>query len=405
MGNAGYDVVVVGGGIVGLATLHALRRRLPDGRLLLLEQEDHLAVHQTGHNSGVIHAGVYYAPGSLKARLCRIGAVATREFCAAAGIPLETPGKLLVATRPEELPRMAALEARVRQNGISVERLSTGRLRELEPNVRGLAALFVPGTGIVSYPAIAEAIAGRAVESGSSIRLGERVVAIRESGDGVAVDTPGETIRARWLVACTGLQADRVARLAGLPVEERIVPFRGEYHVLPPERAGLVRHLVYPIPDPALPFLGIHLTPLIDGRITVGPNAVLGFAREGYRRGSIAFGDVAEMVAFPGFWRTVRRQWRSGLREMRDSILKSGYLRACQRYCPSLTLADLQPHPAGIRAQAVRRDGSLVEDFLFAQSDRMLHVLNAPSPAATSAFPIGETIAARLLGAPDPYPA
>ncbi|HET9682166.1 MAG TPA: L-2-hydroxyglutarate oxidase [Candidatus Limnocylindrales bacterium] len=398
-GTGDVEVAVIGGGIVGLATVHALRQRLPGASILLLEQEDRLAAHQTGHNSGVIHAGVYYAPGSLKARLCRAGAIATKAFCRDTGIRFEEPGKLLVATNALELGRMDELERRVRANDIGVERLSAGELHELEPEVRGLGALLVRSTGIVSYPAVAAAMAAQAAEAGVEIRLGSRVVALRESVDGIAIDTPGETWRASRLVACAGLQADRIARLAGLPIAERIVPFRGEYFALTPERRSIVRHLVYPIPDPGLPFLGIHLTPLIDRQLTVGPNAVLGFAREGYDRWSVSPRDVADMAAFPGFWRTLRRYWRSGLREMRDSIFRRGYLAACRRYCPSLRLEDLAPYPAGIRAQAVRRDGSLVEDFLFAESDRMLHVINAPSPAATSAIPIGELIAERLLGA------
>jgi L-2-hydroxyglutarate oxidase len=400
-----YDVVVVGGGIVGLATLRALRARLPDGELLLLEKEDAVATHQTGHNSGVVHAGVYYAPGSLKARLCRAGAAATKAFCAEHGIPLATPGKLLVATDPDELERMTALESRVRANGIPVERLSATALSELEPNVRGLAALLVRSTAIVSYPSVARALADEAIASGSSIRLGARVVAIREGEDAVSVDTAGETFRAKRLVACAGLQADRLARLAGVPMAERIVPFRGEYFALRPAGGPIVTRMIYPIPDPALPFLGIHLTPTIGGPITVGPNAVLGLSREGYGRGSVSLRDVADMAAFGGFWRTLGRHWRSGLREIRNSVSKAGYLGACRRYAPDLTVADLLPHPAGIRAQAVRPDGRLVEDFLFARTERMLHVLNAPSPAATSALPIGETLAARLFGDPDPYAA
>jgi L-2-hydroxyglutarate oxidase len=392
-----HDVAVVGGGIVGLATVQALRQRLPDARILLLEKEDRVAAHQTGHNSGVIHAGVYYAPGSLKARLCRAGAIATKDFCRANGIRFEEPGKLLVATSELEVGRMAALEHRVRANEIPVERLSAGDLHELEPEVRGLGALLVRSTGIVSYPEVAAALAARAAEDGTTIRLGARVVAIREDADGVSIDTPGETFRAARLVACAGIQADRVALLAGLALKERMVPFRGEYFVLTPARRSVVRHLVYPIPDPDLPFLGIHLTPLIDGNVTVGPNAVLGFAREGYPRGSLSARDLAAMATFPGFWRTVAHNLRSGLREVRNSLFKRGYLAECRRYCPSLRVEDLVAYPAGIRAQAVRRDGSLVEDFLFAQTDRMLHVINAPSPAATSALPIGDLITKRLL--------
>ncbi|HYL41421.1 MAG TPA: L-2-hydroxyglutarate oxidase, partial [Candidatus Binatus sp.] len=295
------------------------------------------------------------------------------------------------------LDRMATLETRVRQNEIPVSRLAASELRELEPNVRGLGALLVASTGIVSYPEIARALAEEASIGGTEIRLGAQVRGIRDSGADVGVETAGETIRARRLVACAGLQADRVALASGIRVEERIVPFRGEYYELPDGRRNLVRHLIYPIPDPGLPFLGIHLTPMIDGRLTVGPNAVLGLAREGYRRGSLDLADLGAMASFPGFWRTVRTNLRSGVREMRNSILRSGYLGEARRYCPGLEPSDLRPYPAGIRAQAVRRDGSLVDDFLFAQTDRMLHVVNAPSPAATSALPIGELIAERLL--------
>ena len=390
---------MIGAGIVGLATVRALRRRRPDASIVLLEKEERVAAHQTGHNSGVIHAGVYYEPGGLKARLCRAGATATKAFCADHEIAFAEPGKLIVATTPAEFERMAALEGRIRANDIPVERLTEPALRDLEPEVAGLGALLVPSTGIVSYPAIAAAIAADAVRTGVEVRLGARVVGLREGADGVSVETDGGALWAGRLVACAGLQADRIARLAGLPVQERIVPFRGEYFEVGARRREVVRHLVYPIPDPAVPFLGIHLTPLIDGRLTVGPNAVLGLAREGYGRGSVSARDVAEMATFPGMWRTLRRHWRSGVHELRGSLLKRAYLLDVQRYCPSLEIDDLRPYPAGIRAQAVRRDGSLVEDFLFVQSDRMLHVINAPSPAATSALPIGELIADRLLDA------
>lgn len=400
-----YDIAILGGGIVGLATARALRLRRPDLRLLLIEKEAAVAAHQTGRNSGVIHAGVYYAPGSLKATLCRAGAIATKAFCRDNAIPFEECGKLLVATTPADMQRMEGLEVRARQNGIAVERLSAGALKEREPNVSGLGALFVAASGIVSYGRICEVLAREAVAAGLDLKLGTKVVALREEADGVAVETSGGSLRARRLVACAGLQADRVARMAGLRLGHRIVPFRGEYYRLPDARRGIVNHLIYPIPDPDLPFLGIHLTRMIDGGVTVGPNAVLGWAREGYPRGSVSPSDVADMLRYPGFWRTVARHWRSGLREFRNSASRAGYLEECRRYCPSLTLADLQPYPAGIRAQAVARDGTLVHDFLFAQSARTLHVVNAPSPAATSAMPIGEMIVDRLLGAVSPPPA
>jgi L-2-hydroxyglutarate oxidase len=393
----GYDFCVIGGGIVGLATAMDLLARRPGASLLLLEKEAQLGMHQSGHNSGVIHAGVYYAPGSLKARLCRAGAEATRAFCRDHGIAFQTCGKLLVATSAAELARMDALQARAVENGLAVERLDADALHRREPNVAGLGALYVPDTGIVDYRRVCAAMAAQVRQAGGEIATGETVRAIDERPDGVRVDSDGRTLHARRLVACAGLQSDRLARLAGLAVAHRIVPFRGEFYRLPPPRAGIVRHLIYPVPDPSLPFLGIHLTRTIDGGVTVGPNAVLGFAREDYRRLGFDAADVVENLRFPGFWRSLRAHLRPGLREMRDSLWRRGYLHQCQRYCPSLRLEDLGPHPAGIRAQAVLRDGSFVHDFLLVESPRMLHVCNAPSPAATSAIPIGQMIAARVL--------
>lgn len=393
-----YDYAIIGGGIVGLATARAIRRRQPDAQLLLIEKEPTVAAHQTGHNSGVIHAGVYYAPGSLKATLCHAGAMATKAFCRANGIPFDECGKLLVATSPREMARMEVLEGRARQNGLVIERLTAEALREREPNVTGLGALFVPASGIVSYRRISEVLAAEALAAGLDMRLGTTVTGIREAADVVTLDTDAGDFSARRLIACAGLQADRIARLAGLSLDHRIVPFRGEYYVLPASKWDVVNHLIYPIPDPDLPFLGIHLTRMIDGSVTVGPNAVLGFAREGYARGTVSLKDVADMAGYPGFWRTLATHWRSGLKEFRNSLSRAGYLEECRKYCPSLELGDLRPYPAGIRAQAVARDGTLVHDFLFAESARTLHVVNAPSPAATSAFPIGEMIVDRVVG-------
>lgn len=393
-----YDYCVVGSGIVGLATAAELLRREPGARLLVLDKEARPAVHQTGHNSGVIHAGIYYQPGSLKARLCREGAEATKAFCTRHGIAFEECGKLLVATDDLEMERMKALAGRAAQNGIAFERLDHTRLGEAEPAVTGLGALLVPSTGIVDYRAICAAMAGEITEGGGIIAFGMPVSAIREEEAGVTVIAGGETFRAGRLVVCAGLQSDRLARLAGLDIDFRIVPFRGEYYTLPADKARIVRHLIYPIPDPELPFLGVHLTRMIDGSVTVGPNAVLGFAREGYPKGSVDWRDVAAMAAFPGFWRVIAGNLRSGIDEFRGSLLKRHYLKKCRKYCPSLTLADLTKPGAGIRAQAVRRDGALIHDFLFVASERMLHVCNAPSPAATSAIPIGSMIVDRLHG-------
>jgi L-2-hydroxyglutarate oxidase len=391
-----HDVCVIGGGIVGLAVAMRILEGRPGSSLILIEKEDAVGRHQTGHNSGVIHAGVYYPPGSLKAELCRKGADATKAFCTENNIPFEVCGKLLVATSDLEVGRMDDLYERSRQNTIEVRRVSQGELREREPNIRGLGALFVPSTGIVNYAEICRAMARRIQGLGGEMRLATRVTGIRETVDAVEIASAGESWRARKLVVCGGLQSDRLAVLAGLSIEHRIVPFRGEYYRLPAARNDIVRHLIYPIPDPALPFLGVHLTRMIDGSVTVGPNAVIGFAREGYPRLSFDFADLADYMSFPGFWRTVIKNRTSAVTELRNSLWKPGYLQECRKYCPSLTIEDLLPHEAGIRAQAVRRDGALIHDFLFAQTDRMLHVCNAPSPAATSAIPIADMIVQRL---------
>ena len=393
-----YDYGIIGGGIVGLATAMALQEREPAARLVVLEKEQALARHQSGHNSGVIHAGIYYQPGSLKARLCRAGAEATRAFCTENRIPFETCGKLLVATSAIELQRLEALEERAGQNDIDVRRLDRAQLNAAEPAVSGVGALLVPATGIVDYAKVCAAMAARIVERGGTIRTGARVTAIREDDRDIRVEAGGETLRVGKLVACAGLQSDRIAAMAGVRIEHRIVPFRGEYYTLPAARARLVRHLIYPVPDPDLPFLGIHLTRTIDGGVTVGPNAVLGLSREGYAKGSARPGDLLDMAVFPGFWRMARRNWRSALSEFGNSVSRSRYLEACRKYCPELGMADLGRPGAGIRAQAVMRDGTLVNDFLFKETDRMLHVCNAPSPAATSSMPIGRMIADRLLG-------
>ncbi|MFA1671947.1 L-2-hydroxyglutarate oxidase [Rhizobium mongolense] len=392
-----YDYCIIGGGIVGLATALALTERVKGARLVLLEKEADLAAHQTGHNSGVIHAGVYYQPGSLKARLCREGAQATKEFCTAKGIAFDVCGKLLVATNQTELDRMAGLAERAAANEIGFEHLNSDQLRRIEPAVSGLGALLVPSTGIVDYRQVCNAIAEEIASRGCVIQRSAAVTTVREDETGVSVATRHGRLRASKLIACAGLQSDRIARAAGLDIKHRIVPFRGEYYVLPPGRSEIVKHLIYPIPDPELPFLGVHLTRMIDGSITVGPNAVLGLSREGYAKGDLNFIDILDMVLFPGFWRTIAANLRSGLDELRGSLNKRHYLDLCRKYCPDLKLEDLKTPAAGIRAQAVLSDGTLVHDFLFVESERMLHVCNAPSPAATSAIPIGKMIVDRML--------
>ena len=394
-----YDFCVIGGGILGLATAMRLLEERPGASLILIEKEAEVALHQTGHNSGVIHAGVYYAPGSLKAELCKQGAEATKQFAAENEIPVEVCGKLIVATNPIEVERLGDLHRRGEANGLRIERLSAPELREREPLIAGKAALFVASTGITNYRLMSAKMAEKIRRHGAELRLGAAVDAIREQPDGVEVEVAGNQLRARKLVVCAGLQSDRLARLAGIQLQHAIVPFRGEYFVLDERINGKLNHLIYPVPDPAMPFLGIHLTKMIDGRVTVGPNAALGFSREGYRHGSFDLRDTAAMMGFPGFWKTIAANWRAAASELKNSISRAAYLAECRKYCPSLQLDDLKPYPAGIRAQAVLADGSFAHDFLFHSTDRMLHVCNAPSPAATSAIPIARLIVDKLLGA------
>ena len=397
-----YDFCVVGGGIVGLATAREVLLRRPGASLVLLEKEASLAAHQTSHNSGVIHAGVYYAPGSLKARLCRAGNQQTKQFCAEHGIPIEVCGKLIVATTPVEIGRLTDLRKRCDANEIPSQELGGTTLAALEPRIAGLAALLIPGTGIVDYQQVCLALAEDVRTAGGEVRLSSCVRSITERSAEVELAlTEGEPLRAGQLIACAGLQSDRLARAAGLDAGLRIIPFRGEYFQLPADKSNIVRHLIYPVPDPELPFLGVHLTRMIRGQVTVGPNAVLGFAREGYSHFSFNLRDSADTLGFPGFWHVMRKHWRSALTELSGSLVRSRYLQECRKYCPELTLQDLQPYPAGIRAQAVLADGTLVHDFMFADTPRMVHVLNAPSPAATAAMPIARMIAARALHEPE----
>jgi (S)-2-hydroxyglutarate dehydrogenase len=384
-----YDITVIGGGIVGVSTALALKERFADAAILLLEKENRFAAHQTGHNSGVIHAGVYYRPGSLKADFCRRGSRATIDFCREHNLPFRQCGKLLVAVSDVEVERMQALEQRCIENKIRVRRIDRQELGRLEPRIQGLGALLVPATAICDFVKITRKMASLFQALGGEIQTGQAVVNVKESSDQVVLHTKGSAFATRYVIACGGLMADRLAKMMHIPLDFAIIPFRGEYFQLPKGRSHLVSHLIYPIPDPDLPFLGVHLTPMIDGSITVGPNAVLGFKREGYGPVNMDLSDMADMVTFPGFWKVMAANLGSGIKEQMDSAWKPGYLKRVRRYCPSLTLQDLLPWPAGIRAQAVMKDGSLVHDFLFARTRRSLHVCNAPSPAATSAIPIG----------------
>ncbi|WP_425559668.1 L-2-hydroxyglutarate oxidase [Kitasatospora terrestris] len=403
------DVVVVGGGIVGLSTAYALTRARPGVSVVVLEKEGGLAAHQTGRNSGVIHSGVYYRPGSLKARYATGGAAEMVEFCREQGVAHEVTGKLIVATAAEELPRLAALAERGRENGIPVTELDAAGIREFEPEVTGVAGLHLATTGICDFPAVARRYAELAREKGAELRLGTEVRSIVRRSDGVTVRTASGELRAGVLVNCAGLHSDRVARMAGDDPGVRIVPFRGEYYELAPHRRGLVRGLVYPVPDPAFPFLGVHLTRGIHGDVHVGPNAVPALAREGYDWRTVKLRDVAETVRFPGTWQIARRHWRYEVGELHRSLSKRAFTAAVRRLLPAVTEADLVPAAAGVRAQAVARDGSLLDDFAFAGFDpadpgsarRVVHVLNAPSPAATASLGIGREVARRALAALD----
>lgn len=391
-----YDFIVIGGGILGLSTAWQLQRQYPDKTVLIVEKESALARHQTGHNSGVIHAGVYYKPGSLKARFCKEGNVATKAFCKEHDIHFDECGKLLVATDAAELQRMKALVQRCRDNGIFIEELDQAQLKEREPNVKGVGAIFVPSTGIVDFSEICEKLGHLIVENGGEIRYETEVSSLEQFADRVTLFTNQGRLMSRFLVICAGLQSDKMVEMMGLEPDFRIIPFRGEYFLLDEKHDEIVNHLIYPIPDPDLPFLGVHLTKMINGTVTVGPNAVLAFKREGYKKTDFSIKDSWEMLVFPGMFKLVFKNLRASLTEFKNSISKNGYLRLVQKYCPSIELSDLKSYPAGVRAQAVKANGELVDDFLFMNTKRVLAVCNAPSPAATSALPIGEHIVEKV---------
>lgn len=397
-----YDLVIIGGGIVGLATAMAASKRFPALRLSILEKEERIAAHQTGHNSGVIHSGIYYKPGSVKARTCVEGAAAMVAFCREHGIPHQICGKVVVATSEEELPRLEELRRRGEANGVpGLAMIGPERLRELEPHAAGIRALHVPGTGITDYEKVAQKYAEIITGRGAEVRTATKVIGLRCAPDEIVVETTRGEVHARYVVNCAGLQSDRVSRMTShssvvAPAEAgadvRIVPFRGEYYTIAPERQELVRGLIYPVPDPALPFLGVHFTRMVRGGVEAGPNAVLAFKREGYHKTSFSLRDTLGVFLFPGFWPMAAKYWRSGFGEFYRSFSKRAFVHALQRLVPEIRDRDLNPGGAGVRAQALDRRGRLLDDFAFVEDERMVHVLNVPSPAATASLPIGKAI-------------
>jgi (S)-2-hydroxyglutarate dehydrogenase len=394
--GAPFDLAVVGGGIVGLATAYRLLLDRPRLSVVLLEKESELGTHQTGHNSGVLHAGLYYAPGSRKARLCREGKQAIERFAAEHGIPFEHCGKLVVALDEGELPRLAAIRERAEANGVEgLEEIGRERILEIEPHAAGIRALRSPKSGIIDFRRVALAYADEIRARGGEIRTGARVTAIRDPGSGGerVIETSGGEVRARNLVACAGLHSDRVAALTGDAGSERVVPFRGDYYTLRPEARRLVRGLIYPVPDPRFPFLGVHFTKRIDGSVLAGPNAVLAFAREGYRRLDFSAKDFAETLTFPGFRKLARSYFRTGISEMWRDWSRRAFTAELAKYVPEIREKDLVFGPSGVRAQALSEDGKLVDDFSIGESPHVLHVRNAPSPAATASLAIGGELA------------
>lgn len=389
-----YDIVVIGGGIVGLSVAMEITQRLPRLQILVVEKESRLAQHQTGHNSGVIHSGIYYKPGSVKARTCVAGAAAVVEFCRRHGIPFEVCGKVIVATtNDEEVPRLKELLQRGEANGIAGLRLLTREeLREIEPNCAGVAALHVPTTGITDYTAVAQKYADLAIAAGARVQTACEVRGIRPDGDSSILETTQGALAARFVINCAGLQSDRISRIAGSKPKLQIVPFRGEYYDLIPERHSLIHGLIYPVPDPRFPFLGVHFTRRIHGGVDAGPNAVLAFKREGYKAGDFSLRDALDTLTYPGLWRMAAKYWRMGLDESYRSSNKAAFVKALQKLVPDIQASDLVPGGAGVRAQALRRDGTMVDDFQFTCASNMLHVVNVPSPAATASIPIGQAI-------------
>jgi (S)-2-hydroxyglutarate dehydrogenase len=391
-----YDYIIIGGGIVGLATGYALTNQQPNSKILILEKEPSLAAHQTGRNSGVIHSGIYYKPDSLKARFAKEGGKKLIKYCEENSIQYDICGKLIVATEEYELIELNKLYDRGIQNGLKIQLIDKDELKELEPHANGISAIKVPMAGIVNYKQISESLADKITARGGEIKVSTKVVDIKEKNEEIEVETDKGSFKAKYLINCAGLFSDRITKMAGMDPKMKIVPFRGEYFKLKESKSYLVKNLIYPVPDPQFPFLGVHLTRMINGEIHVGPNAVLAFKREGYKKTDLDINDLLETLSYPAFWKIARKHLRYGLSEMHRSISKNKFLESLQRLVPEVNLEDLVKTEAGVRAQALTYDGKLVDDFIILKSKRSIHVCNAPSPAATASLAIGEEIVTYL---------
>lgn len=392
-----HDYAIIGGGIIGFSTAYNIYKLNKNARIVIFEKEPTPGFHQTGRNSGVIHAGVYYKPGSLKAILCRKGLNQTKLFCAEHALAYEESGKLIVATNKTEEERISDLYSRANANGLNISQIGPEELYNKEPNISGISALFSPNTAITNYKEICLKIAEICAEYQCEIYYNAEVDYIKEQQTHVEIGVSGQTWKAQKLIVCAGLQSDRLAKMSGLNIDFHVIPFRGEYYILHPSKNSIINHLIYPAPDPSLPFLGVHLTKMIDGTITIGPNAVIGFSREIYQNNAINYIDFSDYVLYKGFWRLLSKHYKHALNELHTSLSKKKYLKEVNKYCPSLNIDDLVSAKTGIRAQVVLKNGDLEHDFLFVETRRMLHVCNAPSPAATSAIPIGEMIANKSI--------
>ena len=390
------DIAVIGGGIVGLATAYTLTQRFPERHVIVLEKEATLAQHQTGHNSGVLHSGIYYKPGSLKALNCRAGKQSMEAFCAEEGIEYEICGKVIVATSPDELPALQRIYERGQANGVRCALIEREHLREIEPHAAGMKAIHVPESGIVNYPQVCERMAARIQERNGTILTNAAVTGMRRYGDHLVVQSQAGEFTVKYVVNCAGLHSDRVTALSGQQPEVKIVPFRGEYYEVKHQAQHLCKHLIYPVPDPNFPFLGVHFTRMIKGGVECGPNAVLAFAREGYNKLDFNAGDLLETLRYSGFRKMAAKYWQTGLGEMWRSFNKAAFVRALQRLIPEIQADDLEPAEAGIRAQAIAPDGSMVDDFMIQEMERIVNVCNAPSPGATASLNIGKYIVEKL---------